>query len=200
MIGSLEGIIKHKQAPWLILNVQGVGYELEAPMTTFYDLPEIGQPVELHIHMVVRDDAHLLYGFSRSKQRTLFRALIKVNGIGPRVALAILSTLSSNDFVLCLANEDVALLTKVPGIGKKTAERLIVEMKDKIKTLLNGDQIEALNVSDKADGNNRIQDAISGLVALGYKQVEADKAIKASATEGLSSEQIIREALRKLAR
>jgi Holliday junction DNA helicase RuvA len=124
MIGRLRGVLLQKSAPHLLLDVSGVGYELEAPMTTFYDLPAVGEAVTLYTHLVVRDDAHLLYGFSRNAQRRLFRRLLKVNGVGPRVALAILSGLSDQEFLRCVASEDIARLTKVPGIGRKTAERV----------------------------------------------------------------------------
>ena len=125
MIGRLRGKLILKEPPALLIDVNGVGYELDAPMTTFYDLPAIGEAITLHTHLVVRDDAHLLYGFSRESQRSLFRSLLKVSGVGPRVALAILSGLTVDEFVACITSEDVARITCVPGIGRKTAERLI---------------------------------------------------------------------------
>ena len=136
MIGFLSGNILRKQPPWLLLNVAGVGYELEVPMTTFYDLPEVGEPVDLHTHLVVREDAQLLYAFSQINQRELFRNLLKVNGIGPRVALAILSTMNAEEFQGCVLAEDTAALTRVPGIGKKTAERLLIEMRDQSRPIV----------------------------------------------------------------
>ncbi|MEK9134018.1 MAG: Holliday junction branch migration protein RuvA, partial [Pseudomonadota bacterium] len=132
MIGRLQGVLLRKEPPALMLDVGGVGYELEAPMTTFYELPAVGERVTLYTHLVVREDAHLLYGFVREAQRRLFRELLKVNGVGPRVALAVLSGLSDEEFCRCVAEEDIARLTKVPGIGRKTAERLVIEMRDKL--------------------------------------------------------------------
>ena len=132
MIGRLQGVLSRKEPPALMLDVGGVGYELEAPMTVFYELPAVGERVTLYTHLVVREDAHLLYGFVREAQRRLFRELLKVNGVGPRVALAVLSGLSDEEFCRCVAEEDIARLTKVPGIGRKTAERLVIEMRDKL--------------------------------------------------------------------
>jgi Holliday junction DNA helicase RuvA len=130
VIGRLQGVLLRKEPPALMLDVGGVGYELEAPMTTFYELPAVGERVTLYTHLVVREDAHLLYGFVREAQRRLFRELLKVNGVGPRVALAVLSGLSDEEFSRCVAEEDIARLTKVPGIGRKTAERTVIEMRD----------------------------------------------------------------------
>ena len=132
MIAWLSGTVMSKQPPFLVLNVNGVGYELEAPLSTFYDLPSENESVSLHVHMVVREDAQLLFAFASLSERDLFRSLIKVNGVGPKVALAILSTLSARELMQCMANDDVAQLCRVPGIGKKTAQRLVVEMKDKL--------------------------------------------------------------------
>ena len=143
MIGRLSGILLRKEPPALLVDVNGVGYELEAPMTTFYDLPAVGEKVTLFTHLVVREDAHLLYGFSREAQRRLFRGLLKVNGVGPRVALAVLSGLADDEFVHCVLSEDIARLTQVPGIGRKTAERLIVEMRDKLPQLSAGSTTSA---------------------------------------------------------
>ena len=133
MIGRLVGTLVRKQPPELLLDVGGVGYELEAPMTTFYDLPALGQEVTLFTHMVVRDDAHLLFGFTELRQRDLFRALLKVSGVGPRVGLAILSGLTTENLVTCITVGDVAQLTRIPGIGRKTAERLIVDLRDRLE-------------------------------------------------------------------
>lgn len=200
MIGFLSGTVLTKQPPWLLVNVGGVGYELEAPMTTFYDLPDVGEKVELHIHLVVREDAQLLYAFSRLNQRELFRNLLKVNGVGPRVALAILSTMNAEEFQSCIMAEDAVQLTRVPGIGRKTAERLLVEMRDKVDQLLNAPgvsgadaQLASSNAADPAS------DAITALIALGYKPAEASKHIR-SLEGDMSSEQMIREALRNLAK
>ncbi len=193
MIGRLHGILLRKEPPALLLDVGGVGYEIDAPMSTFYELPSIGQTVTLYTHLVVRDDAHLLYGFSRDTQRQLFRNLLKVNGVGPRVALAILSGLSDQEFIQCLVHEDIARLTKVPGIGRKTAERLIVEMRDRVDLSMLSTGTATRPLAVPADP---VQEAISALIALGYKPPEASRAVQNIAPEGRSSEDIIRQALR----
>lgn len=202
MIAQLRGVLLHKAPPHLLLDVNGVGYELEAPMTTFYDLPATGQPATLYTHLVVREDAHLLYGFSRESQRRLFRSLLKVNGVGPRVALAVLSGLSDQEFLRCLAQEDVARLTQVPGIGRKTAERLIVELRDKV--LLESGATDADQAAPPA-AHDTAGIAVSALVSLGYKPQEALRAVQAAkgndaSGEGLSSEDLIRQALKGLAK
>lgn len=195
MIGRLQGILIHKEPPSLVLDVQGVGYEIEAPMSTFYDLPATGERVVLYTHLVVREDAHLLYGFSREAQRRLFRSLLKVNGVGPRVALAILSGLTDDEFVRAIADEDIARFTRVPGIGRKTAERLIVEMRDKLDAV--SPAVGAARpVERPADP---VQEAISALIALGYKPQEASRAVGRVPSEGLSSEDLIRQALKLIA-
>jgi len=198
MIGRLHGLLLRKEPPALLIDVGGVGYELEAPMTTFYELPAVGQSVTLHTHLVVREDAHLLYGFARESQRRLFRGLLKVNGVGPRVALAVLSGLSDEEFVRSVAEEDVARLTQVPGIGRKTAERLIVEMRDKLPTDLGGSALihAAPGTAMPVDP---IGVAVSALVALGYKLPEASRMVRGLATKGLSTEEIIRQALKGMA-
>lgn len=193
MIGRLHGILLRKEPPSLLLDVGGVGYEIDAPMSTFYELPATGQAVTLYTHLVVRDDAHLLYGFSRDTQRQLFRNLLKVNGVGPRVALAILSGLSDQEFIQCLIHEDIARLTKVPGIGRKTAERLIIDMRDRVdlSMLAGSPATRPLTVPP-----DPVQEAISALIALGYKPPEASRAVQNIAPEGRSSEDIIRQALK----
>jgi len=196
MIGRLTGVLVQKEPPALLLDVRGVGYELEAPMTTFYDLPAVGAEVSLYTHLVVRDDAHLLYGFAREADRRLFRALIKVNGVGPRVALAILSGLSQQEFVLCIHNEDVTRLTRVPGIGRKTAERLIVELRDKLAA---DSALEPAAVPGGDGALDPVGEAVSALVALGYKPQESSRLVRGVATEGLSAEEIIRQALKSMA-
>ena len=133
MIGRLQGVILVKQAPEIVIDVNGVGYEVQVPMTTIYQLPEVGKSVTLHTHFVVREDAQLLYGFAELRERSLFRTLIKVNGVGPKLALTILSGIESDDFVRCVRDGDTASLVRLPGVGKKTAERLLVEMKDRLK-------------------------------------------------------------------
>ena len=192
MIGRLHGTLLHKSPPSLVIDVHGVGYEVEAPMTTFYDLPAPGQAVTLFTHLVVREDAHLLYGFSREAQRRLFRALLKVSGVGPRIALALLSGLSDEEFLQCLANNDIARITQVPGIGRKTAERLIVELRDKFDA--------PTTLPAAVATQDPVAEAVSALVALGYKPQEASVAVRNIATAGLASEDIIRRALQGLGR
>jgi len=194
MIAWLHGELLEKQPPSLLVNVKGVGYELEAPMSTFYELPALGDPVTLFVHMVVREDAQLLFAFSTKQQREMFRSLIKVNGVGPKVALAVLSTLSAQELMQCMADEDVAQLCKVPGIGKKTAQRLVVEMKDRLEKEFADVALEA---SASGIKSNDRQDAIAALVALGYKSSDAGRVVKALPND-LSSEELIRQALRSL--
>ena len=196
MIGRLTGSLARKEPPALLLDVNGVGYELEAPMSTFYDLPAVGEKVTLYTHLVVREDAHLLYGFSRESQRQLFRSLLKVNGVGPRVALAVLSGLAEQELILCLAHEDIARLTKVPGIGRKTAERLVMELRDKVDLTATPAGAAARPVNVPADP---AQEAVSALVALGYKPVEANRVVGGISSAGLTSEEIIRQSLKSLA-
>ncbi len=196
MIGSLRGIIALKQAPVLLIEVGGVGYELEAPMSTFYELPAVGEEVRLVTHLLVRDDAHILYGFATEDERRLFRNLLKVSGVGAKIALAILSGISVEGFSHCVRAEDTASLVKVPGIGRKTAERLIVEMRDRL------DEVEAgaaKPVSAPATGPRAEDEAYGALVALGYKPAEAARLLKKVDGDGLSPEDMIREALKAAA-
>jgi holliday junction DNA helicase RuvA len=200
MIGRIHGVIIEKQAPELLVDVQGVAYEIQAPMTTIYQLPEIGQPVTLHTHFVVREDAQLLYGFSNVRERLLFRTLIKVNGVGPKLALTILSGIETDDFVRCVRENDVVTLVRLPGVGKKTAERLLVEMRDRLK-----DWSVDTTAHDVDDGRNpRVggmrDEAESALIALGYKPQAASKAINAVFDKDAnhSSEQLIRMALKNM--
>ena len=200
MIGRLSGILIQKQAPQLMIDVQGVGYEVQAPMSTFYQLPELDQPVVLLIHMVVREDAQLLYGFYAESERLLFKSLVKVNGVGPKLALTILSGISANEFVKVIRNNDESGLVRLPGIGKKTAQRLIVEMKDRfddwksdVADNTDGDFTESGNLSNE---QNIIKESISALVALGYKPVDAAKMIHQLDTQDQSSEMLIKQALK----
>jgi Holliday junction DNA helicase RuvA len=200
MIGRLRGILLEKQPPQLLLDVGGVGYEISAPMTTFYELPETGNEVILHTHLAVREDAHVLYGFLRETDRALFRNLIKVSGVGPKLALAILSGMSADEFAGCVHSGNSAALTKLPGVGKKTAERLVIEMKDRLKdwqgvTL----PAETAGVTPTAPATDAVKDAISALVSLGYKPQEASRMVSKLECEGLSSEEVIRLALRSMA-
>ncbi|MFQ6022470.1 MAG: Holliday junction branch migration protein RuvA [Acidiferrobacterales bacterium] len=195
MIGRLRGKLLHKEPPWLLIDVGGVGYELEAPMTTFYDLPALGATITLYTHMVVRDDAQLLYGFSREPQRRLFRSLIKVSGIGPRVALAILSGLSEHEFVQCISTEDITRLSQAPGVGRKTAQRLVVEMRDQAFMASGVRPV----VGAEAVPQDPIAEAVSALVALGYRPSEASRAVQGVSPTGLTTEDIIRHALKRAA-
>lgn len=202
MIGRLTGIILDKQPPEIVVDVLGVGYEVLASMATFYRLPEIGQEVTLYTHFVVREDAQQLYGFAEVSERLLFRNLIKVNGVGPRMALTILSSIEPDNFVQCVIDNDSASLVKLPGVGKKTAERLIIEMRDRLADWYS-DKFQVNLASDKSSVNglkSATQDAMSALIALGYKPQEASRAITQLDTEGISSTDIIRQALKRLAK
>ncbi len=195
MIGFLRGKLMVKTPPLLLLDVQGVGYEVEAPMTTFYNLPALGEEVLLHTHLVVREDAHILFGFSGESERVLFRALIKVNGVGPKLALTILSGLSADEFHRCINDNDAQALVRLPGIGKKTAERLIIEMRDRLPGLGDSSSSNVLTGSATSAVSNPRQEAISALVSLGYKPQDASRMIQSIATEDKSCEDIIRLAL-----
>lgn len=201
MIGRLSGILLEKQPPEILLDVQGVGYELLLPMTSFYNLPEVGLTTTLFTHFVVREDAHLLFGFSHKQDRTLFRELIKTNGVGPKLALAILSAMSVEEFAYAIEREELSKLVKIPGVGKKTAERLLVELKGKFKGVKQADFfIESSHISKPNQIEQTVEapidDAVAALVALGYKPAEAEKMVKKVAKADLSSEQLIREALK----
>ncbi len=204
MIGRLRGTLVSKQPPGLMIDVGGVGYELEAPLSTFYDLPAVGETVTLFTHHVVREDAQLLFAFARESERRLFRALLKVSGVGAKMALAVLSGMSADAFARCIETDDVTALTKLPGIGKKTAERLIVEMRDRLSdTDLRDALPAAAGQAPAADGDaptDPVNDAASALVALGYRPAEAAKMIRGIDTNGLSTEDIIRRALQAAAR
>ena len=200
MIGRLKGTLLEKQPPEILLDVQGVGYELLLPMTSFYNLPEIGQEATLFTHLVVREDAHLLFGFAQKTDRTLFRELIKTNGVGPKLALAILSAMSVEDFAYAIEREELSKLVKIPGVGKKTAERLLVELKGKFKGIKQTDFfIESSHIktsSMTAQNETPLDEAVSALIALGYKPTEAEKMVKKVAKPDLNSEKLIREALK----
>ena len=195
MIGQIKGIIIAKQAPDLLIDVQGIGYEVLVSLGTFFDTPEIGGSVTLHTHFVVREDAQLLFGFITLEERTLFRQLIKVNGVGPKMALAILSGMSANEFAHAVHNNDLATLVKLPGVGKKTAERLVIEMRDKI------DDAQLKEPANGAIGAlmGIQQEAESALTALGYKPQDAAKMVSRVSDEGsTSAEQLIRRALKNM--
>ena len=195
MIGRLRGVLLEKKPPQLLLDVQGVCYEIEAPMSTFYVLPEAGADLVIHTHLIVREDAHLLFGFASLDERRLFRALIKVNGVGAKLALTILSGIESAEFAQCIQLGDVDRLVRLPGIGKKTAERLIVEMRDRLKDWESGPAPLAAR-ENAGLARSAEADAISALINLGYKPQEASRMVQAVAAETMSSEAIIREALR----
>lgn len=194
MIGFLRGIIVDKQPPLLMIDVSGVGYEVYAPMSTFYLLPDLQQSITLLTHLVVREDAHLLYGFYQPQERELFRALIKVNGVGPKLALSILSGITTHEFVQCVQDNDVSRLVHIPGIGKKTAERLVIETRDALAHWATATATITLFSSEQ----RYIQDAVSALTSLGYKPHDAQKAIKQVQHQGTSSEELIRLALQKM--
>lgn len=197
MIGRLQGFILEKQAPELLIDVQGVGYEVQAPLSTFAVLGTIGAPVTLYTHLAIREDAHQLYGFSDKEQRTLFRTLIKVSGVGPKLALAILSGMDVNAFASCVHSEDVKSLTRLPGVGKKTAERLIVEMRDRLKEWQAPAPLwAAADAADKQTQDQLIQEAESALIALGYKPQDASKMLISVADQCTTAEDMIRQALR----
>lgn len=200
MIGRIRGTLLAKQPPHLLVDVGGVGYELDAPMSTFYLLPEVGAEVTLHTHLVVREDAHILFAFVSESERRMFRALIKVNGVGARLALTILSGITADDFIRCIQDGDTASLTRLPGVGKKTAERLIVEMKDKLKDWESAGKDAMTREGGVLIPNDTVADAVSALQALGYKPPEASRMVRAIDTVGLSSEDIIRQALQSVAR
>lgn len=206
MIGFLKGRLAVKQPPLLMVEVSGVGYELEAPMSTFYGLPAMGEPVALFTHLVVREDAHILFGFGTDGERRLFRSLIKISGVGPKIALGILSGASVDDFLRIVEAEDVAMLTRIPGIGRKTAERVIIEMRGSVQKLASS----GLSGGDIGDGQLGLgqtggggelaptphSEAFSALIALGYKPPEVTRLLKSADEPGLSTTDIIRRALK----
>lgn len=198
MIGRLRGTLAEKQPPHLILDVNGVGYEVEVPMTTLYRLPALGEPVTLHMHLVVREDAQLLYGFAEKRDRELFRELIRLNGVGPKLALALMSGLEVDELVRCVQAQDTAALVKVPGVGKKTAERLLVELKDRFKAWESMPSIAPLVVEPRLNVavSSAENDAVSALISLGFKPQEASRAVSAVQEDDLSSEDLIRRALK----
>ena len=194
MIGQITGIIVSKIAPDVLVDVQGVGYEVLVSLGTFFELPEVGRGVTLHTHFVVRDDAQLLFGFSSLPERSLFRTLIKVNGVGPKMALGILSGMTAGEFAYAIRTNDVATLVKLPGVGKKTAERLVIEMRDRI------DHIDATaNASVAVKRPDIQQEAESALIALGYKPQDAAKMISRTESDQVTTaEQLIRGALKSM--
>ena len=199
MIGSLKGRLAVKQPPMLLVDVNGVGYELEAPMSTFYGLPATGDVVALHPNLVVREDAHVLYGFGTEGERRLFRALLKVSGVGPKIALGILSGASVEDFVRTIEAEDVAMLTRIPGIGRKTAERVIIEMRDNVQKF-SAPAAAGMPAAPAGSAPTPQSEAYSALIALGYKPPEVVRLLKSADEPGLSTTEIIRRALKSAAK
>ncbi|WP_448212268.1 Holliday junction branch migration protein RuvA [Colwellia sp. MEBiC06753] len=205
MIGRLRGTLIEKLPPEILIECNGVGYEVHVPMTTLYALPELNQEAILYTHFVVREDAQLLYGFANKVDRKLFRLLIKASGVGPKLAIAILSGMSAEQFVSCVAHDDASTIVKIPGIGKKTAERLLIEMRDRIKDWQHETSFNPTETPDLAlvssnamlmsDGKG---DAINALVSLGYTQSQADKAINAVFSKEKSSEELIKQALKAM--
>jgi len=195
MIGRLQGTILEKQPPQMLVDVHGVGYEVEAPMSTFYQLPAVGETVVLHTHMLVREDAQLLYGFASQSERSMFRNLIRINGVGAKLALTILSGISADEFALCVQNNDTAALVRLPGIGKKTAERLIIELRDKLKHSEAHEGMPA-SLSHPSQPADEVSEAVSALVALGYKPQEASRMVRAIEPGDKTTEDIIRLSLK----
>jgi len=204
MIGRLSGTLLEKQPPEILLDVNGVGYAVQMPMTCFYELPNIGEQAAIYTHFVVREDAQLLFGFNHKKERALFRELIKANGVGPKLGLAILSGMSAEQFIHCVNNEDATTLVKIPGVGKKTAERLVLEMKDRLKDFGNdlltpfSDNAVIAPQEDPTVANNPADDAVAALLALGYKLAQAQKAVKAVSQPDMNTEALIKEALKSM--
>ena len=205
MIGRLNGLLVEKQPPEILIEVSGVGYEVQMPMTCFYDLPAVGEQAIIYTHFVVREDAQLLFGFNNKTERALFRELLKANGVGPKLGLAILSGMSAQQFVSCVNNEDATTLVKLPGVGKKTAERLVLEMKDRLKdwgndlfTRFSDNAVIEPASDDTLVANNAADDAVSALVALGYKLPQAQKAVKAVNKPDMTTEVLIKEALKSM--
>lgn len=200
MIGKLSGILEEKQSPWLLIDVGGVGYEVEVSMTTYCKLPEIGAAVALRTHLQVREDAQSLFGFYDLQERELFRNLIKVNGVGPRLALAILSGMNVEQFTAAVMNDDTSMLVKLPGVGKKTAQRLVLDLRDRLPEFAipaaAGAAAESIPIPLPASGEPHLEDALSALVALGFKPQDASRAIERVKDEsGETSEEVIRAAL-----
>jgi Holliday junction DNA helicase RuvA len=196
MIGRLKGILVSKAPPFLLVDVQGVGYEVEAPMSTFYQLPAVDSEVTLHTHLIVREDAQILCGFATESERHLFRSLIRITGVGAKLALAILSGMSADEFARCVQDNDAASLTRLPGVGKKTAERLIIEMRDRLADWEGAETTALPNGAAQPVAPDAGREAVSALIALGYRPQEASRMVQLVDSEGLSSEDIIREALK----
>ena len=194
MISRLTGILAAKRAPQILVDCNGVGYEADVSMTTYYQLPEVGEQISIWTHLLVKDDSHSLIGFNGEQERKLFRQLIRINGVGPKMALTILSGIDDQQFAICIANNDIAMLTRLPGVGKKTAERLVIEMRDKIEALLSDVPAQQVSVG----GHSIVSEAIEALQALGYKPADAENMISRAQQQGethSSASQLIKQAL-----
>lgn len=204
MIGRLRGLLLEKIAPEILIECHGIGYEVTMPMTSIYALPDINEEAIIYTHFVVREDAQLLYGFANKVERKLFRLLIKVNGVGPKLGLAILSSMSADQFVSCVARDDLTTIVKIPGVGKKTAERLLIEMRDRLKDWQTSSQASVANITpiDVHHENTFVDDAkgdaINALVSLGYSLSQADKAVKMVYLDNKTSEELIRDSLKSM--
>ncbi|TMP88664.1 Holliday junction branch migration protein RuvA [Pseudoalteromonas ruthenica] len=205
MIGRIRGLLVEKQPPEVLVEAAGIGYEINLPMSCFYALPECGEQVTLYTHFVVREDAQLLFGFNTKNERALFRELLKANGVGPKLGLGILSGMSAEQFIHCVHHGDASTLVKLPGVGKKTAERLVLEMKDRLKDWgpdlftphTDAAPIDAPN-GDTLVASHAQDDAVAALEALGYKNAQAVKSVKAVAKPGMASEEMIKQALKAM--
>ena len=200
MIGWIHGVLREKHPPVLLIDTGGVGYEMEAPMTTFYDLPPVGGPVTLHLHHVVREDGQHLYAFARRAERDLFRQLLRVSGVGAKLGLAILSGMDAGGFARCVVEGDAASLSRLPGIGKKTAQRLIMEMRDRIETESAGATAVDAGAGPAAPRDDPVAEAVRALIALGLKPPEASRRVHAVGAGDLACEEIVRRALRSMVR
>lgn len=206
MIGQLTGKLISKQPPEVLIDVQGVGYEVQMPMTCFFELPDIGEVVSVITHFVVREDAQLLYGFNTFAERSLFRQLIKAQGVGPKLALTIMSGMTAHQFVSAVTHEDVTSLIKLPGVGRKTAERLVVEMRDRLQNWMSSTPatdtapLDTTDLQPTLTASSPREDAVGALLALGYKQAQADKAVAQALknNDAASSEELIRNALKNM--
>lgn len=206
MIGRLIGTVAEKQPPTLLLDVGGVGYEIQLPMTSFYQLPDVDQQATIYTHFVVREDAQLLFGFASKVERELFREVIKANGVGPKLGLAILSGMSAVQFVQCVINGDTSALVNLPGIGKKTAERIVIELKDRLKNFTLGAETPATDAADVdllrettfVEVVDVEKDAVAALVALGYKPAQASRVVSKVKLPEMDSESLIKAALKSM--
>ena len=200
MIGWMHGVLREKHPPVLLVDIGGVGYEMEAPMTTFSDLPPTGEPVTLYVHHLVREDGHHLYAFSRRAERDVFRQLLRVSGVGAKLGLTILSGMDAGEFARCMVEGDIASLSRLPGIGKKTAQRLVVEMRDKVEAGMSGAAVARTEAASASRRDDPIAEAVSALIALGLKPPEASRRVHAVGGEGLACEEIVRLALQSMVR